>query len=173
MLTTMALNSGRTLPHLPILKEGRMATEGSREKKRNNIQQCHPMIIHTCSLMCCPEPVRACCTAAGQRHFRDPGKLLPDAVFVGYGNAGRERVELHHGGDARVPVEEDLIIQPGNTCRGIEGSHSSVPGNIPPEGQGSDPPKLPGAMCHHSPPPSSQIPVIWQPRLLHADCHAS
>lgn len=35
MLTTMALNSGRTLPHLPILKEGRMATEGSREKEQH------------------------------------------------------------------------------------------------------------------------------------------
>lgn len=49
-----------------------------------------------------------------------PRGLLPDAVFVGHGDAGCERVELHHGGDTRVPVEEDLIIQPGNTCGGTE-----------------------------------------------------
>lgn len=134
-----------------------MATEESREKKRNNIQQCYPMIIHTCSLMSCPEPVRMCCAAAGQRHFRDPGKLLPDAVFVGYSNARRERVELHHGGDAWVPVEEDLIIQPGNTCGGTGGSHSSAPGNIPP-GTRLRPP--PASRCHVSPLSSSFFPVL-------------
>lgn len=49
------------------------------------------------------------------RSARTPQKLSPDAVFVGYRDAGREGVELHHGGDAGVPVEEDLVVQPGNT----------------------------------------------------------
>lgn len=65
------------------------------------------------------EPLRTCCSARG------PRKPSPDAVFVGHGDAGRERVELHHGGDARVPVEEDLIIQPGNTCGCVTGERAA------------------------------------------------
>lgn len=85
---------------------------------------------------------------------RDPQTLLPDAVLVGYGDAGRERVELHHGGDARVPVEEDLIVQPGDTCGGTGGSQGSVPRDILPEGRGSDPPSFPvPPLSSSSPPP--------------------
>lgn len=39
---------------------------------------------------------------------------LPDTVLVSDCDAGCEGMELHHGRDAGVPVEEDLIIQPGD-----------------------------------------------------------
>lgn len=44
--------------------------------------------------------------------------LPPDAVLVGYGDAGVERVELHYGWNAGVSVDEYLIIQTGNACTG-------------------------------------------------------
>lgn len=50
-------------------------------------------------------------------------------------------MELHHGGDARVPVEEDLIVQPGDAC-GTGGS-SAHTWDVP-QGQ----PQLPRATSH-------------------------
>lgn len=46
--------------------------------------------------------------------------LWPDAVLVGYGDAGVEGVELHNRRHSRVSVDEYLIIQTGNTCIGVK-----------------------------------------------------
>lgn len=39
----------------------------------------------------------------------------PDAVLVGHSDAAVERVEFHHRRHPGVPVNEDLVVQSGNT----------------------------------------------------------
>lgn len=43
-------------------------------------------------------------------------KPWPDAVLVGYSDAGVEGVELHNRWNSGVSVDEYLIIQTGNAC---------------------------------------------------------
>lgn len=46
--------------------------------------------------------------------------LPPDAVLVGYGDAGVEGVELDYGRNSGVSVDEYLIIQTGNACKEVQ-----------------------------------------------------
>lgn len=46
--------------------------------------------------------------------------LPPDAVLVGYGDAGVEGVKLDYGRNSGVSVDEYLIIQTGNACKEVQ-----------------------------------------------------
>lgn len=51
------------------------------------------------------------------RHQGELKPCLPDAVLVGDSYAWCKGVEFDHRGDARVPVQKDLIIQSADACK--------------------------------------------------------